>query len=105
MPLEPSHSLLGNMGRMVVQNDAQLPFLRIRFVNLIKKFCEFTAAVAVADQASYVTGMQINTREQTQRTFARIFIVAPMFDAPLRQEASRAQHDPKLEYQAFRHTK
>src|SRR4030066_2297351 len=69
------HGLLGDMGRMVIQDDTDVGFGRIVSIHLFEQRDELTTAMSVMNLTNYMTIMQIQSRQNRQGPQTLVFIV------------------------------
>ena len=73
---EPSLGLLGDVGRMIVEDQLDRRVGRIGGVEELEEFNEFAAAVAVLDDSVDLPGEQIDAGQQADRAVALVLVVA-----------------------------
>jgi hypothetical protein len=61
---EPSSGLLGDVGRMIVEDQLNRRMGRIGGIEKLKEFDKFAAAMAIPDQGVNLTGEQIDAGQQ-----------------------------------------
>ena len=74
---EPSLGLLGDVRRMIVEDQLDRRMARIGGVEELEEFNEFAAAVAVLDESVDLAGEQIDAGQQADRAVALVLVVAP----------------------------
>ena len=60
------HGFLGDMGRMVIQDDTDVGFGRIVSIHLFEQRYEFTTAMLVMNLDNHMTIMQIQSRQNDE---------------------------------------
>jgi hypothetical protein len=73
---EPGFGLFRNVRGMIVEDQLDRGVSRISGIEKLEEFNEFATAVAVLDESVNLSGEQINTGQQTDRTAALIFMIA-----------------------------
>jgi hypothetical protein len=73
---KPSLGLLGDVGRMIVEDQLDRCMGRIGGIDKLEKFDEFAAALAIPDEGMNLTGQQIDASQQTDGAVALIFMIA-----------------------------
>ena len=73
---EPGVRLLGDVGGMIVEDQADRRMCRIGGIEKLEKVDELSAAVAVFDQGMDLAGDQIDPGQQADRAVALVFIIA-----------------------------
>ena len=73
---EPSLGLLGDVRRMIVEDQLDRCVGRIGGVEELEEFNEFAAAVAVLDEGVDLAGEQIDAGQQADRSVALVLVVA-----------------------------
>src|SRR5271166_1697361 len=73
---EPSLGLLGDVRRMIVEDQLDRRMGRIGGVEKLEELNEFAAAVAVLDEGVDLAGEQIDAGQQADRSVALVLVVA-----------------------------
>ncbi len=73
---EPSLGLLGDVRRMIVEDQLDRRMARIGGVEELEEFNEFAAAVAVLNESVDLAGEQIDAGQQADRAVALVLVVA-----------------------------
>ena len=73
---EPSLGFLGDVRRMIVEDQLDRRVSRIGGVEKLEEFNEFAAAVAVLDEGVDLAGEQIDAGQQADRSVALVLVVA-----------------------------
>src|SRR5258708_34810711 len=74
---EPRFGFLGDVGRVIVEDELDGGADRISGIEKLKEFDELSAAMAGFDQGVDLAGEQINPRQQTERAMALVFMITP----------------------------
>src|SRR5579864_2981070 len=72
---EPSSGFLGDMRRMVVEDQMDRGLGRIGAVDELEEFDEFPATVAILDQSVDLATDQVDAGQQANRAVALVFVV------------------------------
>src|SRR4051794_24023368 len=73
---KPSLGLLGDVGRMIVEDQLDRGSGRIGGVEQLEEFNEFAAAVAIFNRSVDLAGDKIDPGQQTDRAVALVFMLA-----------------------------
>ena len=70
---EPGSGLLGDVGRMIVEDQLNRRMGRIGGIEKLQEFDELAAAMAIPDQGVNLTGEQIDAGQQADRAVTFVF--------------------------------
>ena len=76
--------LLGEVRRMVIQDQTQDPIRRVESIQVLEQSDEFAAAMPPLDPGGYVTGVQIQGRQDGAGPETFLFVVAAPAGMPTR---------------------
>jgi len=72
---EPRFGFLGDVGRVIVEDELDGGAGRISGIEKLEEFDELSAAMAILDKGVDLAGEQINSRQQTERAMALVFMI------------------------------
>src|SRR5262249_52599822 len=73
---KPGLCLLGDVCRMIVEDQLDRGMGRIGGIYQLEEFDEFTTAVAILDKGVNLTGQQIDAGQQADRAVTFVFMIA-----------------------------
>jgi hypothetical protein len=73
---EPGFGLLGDMSRMIIQDEVDRRVGGIAFVEKFEKLDELPTAVVLFDQGVNLAGNKVDAGQQADRAVALVFMVA-----------------------------
>src|SRR5215469_13270118 len=73
---KPGLGLLGDVCRMIVEDQLDRGMARIGGIDKLKEFDELAAAMAIPDQGVNLTGQQIDAGQQADRAVTFVFMIA-----------------------------
>ena len=76
LPGKPGSGLLGDVGRMIVEDQFNRRMGRISGIEKLQEFDELAAAMAIPDQGVNITGEQIDAGQQADRAVTFVFMIA-----------------------------
>ena len=76
LALDPCLGLLGDVGRVVVEDQLDGGLRRVGCIEVIEKSNELARAVAFLDAGMHASGQQVDAGQQAERAVAFVFMVA-----------------------------
>src|SRR5215469_10571534 len=73
---EPGLGLLGDVCRMIVEDQLDRGMARIGGIDKLKEFDELAAAMAILDKGVNLTGQQIDAGQHADRAVTFVFMIA-----------------------------
>jgi len=92
---EPVARLLGDMRRMIVEDQLDRGLRRIGAIQQLEELDELAAAMSVLDQGMHLAGEQVDPGQQADRAMALVFVVAAegLMQTRLRRQIRRRRAD------------